>query len=99
MPLISLNAITKRYQTGAVYVEALRNVSLDVRRGEMLSIIGQSGSGKSTLMNIMGCLDVPTSGRYCLNGRDVSQLSQRELSQVRGTQIGFIFQKFHLIPS
>ena len=98
MPLISLEAITKRYHTGTVCVDALCDVSLDVYRGDMLSIIGQSGSGKSTLMNVMGCLDVPTSGRYLLNGRDVSRLSERELSQVRSTQIGFIFQRFHLIP-
>ena len=98
MPLISLQDITKRYSAGSICVKALNNVSLDVHRGEMLGIIGQSGSGKSTLMNIMGCLDVPTSGHYLLNSRDVSRLSERELSQVRGTQIGFIFQKFHLIP-
>lgn len=98
MPLISLQDITKRYSAGSICVKALNNVSLDVYRGEMLGIIGQSGSGKSTLMNIMGCLDVPTSGHYLLNSRDVSRLSERELSQVRGTQIGFIFQKFHLIP-
>ncbi len=98
MPLISLENITKTYETGAVSVRALSEVSLEVQRGDMLAIIGQSGSGKSTLMNIMGCLDVPTSGRYCLNGRDVSRLSRRELSDVRGRQIGFIFQKFHLIP-
>ncbi len=98
MPLISLNNITKCYHTGAVSVRALSDVSLEVQRGDMLAIIGQSGSGKSTLMNIMGCLDVPTSGRYLLNDRDVSRLSERELSLVRGRQIGFIFQKFHLIP-
>ena len=98
MPLISLDRISKRYQAGAASVQALAEVSLDVHRGEMLAIIGQSGSGKSTLMNIMGCLDVPTSGRYFLGGQDVSRLSERELSYVRGRQIGFIFQKFHLIP-
>lgn len=98
MPLISLESITKQYRTGSVCVNALQDVTLNVHRGEMLSIIGQSGSGKSTLMNIIGCLDVPTSGRYCLNKREVSRLSAYELSQVRSRQIGFIFQKFHLLP-
>lgn len=98
MPLISLENITKYYDADRLRVTALADVSLEVHRGEMLAIIGQSGSGKSTLMNIMGCLDVPTSGRYLLNRRDVSHLSERELSYVRGREIGFIFQKFHLIP-
>ena len=98
MPLISLRSVCKTYDTGHVRVEALRDVSLEVHRGELLAIIGQSGSGKSTLMNIMGCLDVPTSGTYAFDGQDVSHLSQRRLSAVRGQKIGFVFQKFHLIP-
>lgn len=98
MPLISLENIQKQYRTGQVCVKALTDVCLQVHRGEMLAIVGQSGSGKSTLMNIMGCLDVPSGGHYRLEGRDVSRLSRRELSDVRGRQIGFVFQKFHLIP-
>ncbi len=98
MPLISLENITKTYRTGTVCVNALDRVTLEVERGEWLAIIGQSGSGKSTLMNIMGCLDSPTSGRYDFDGRDVSHLSARELSEVRGQRIGFVFQKFHLLP-
>ncbi len=98
MPLISLQSIGKVYDTGAVSVKALSDITLEVPRGEMLAIIGQSGSGKSTLMNIMGCLDSPTSGTYAFDGRDVSRLSERELSEVRGQKIGFVFQKFHLIP-
>lgn len=97
MPLISLENIEKSYQNGHVSVRALCDVSLAVERGEMLAIVGQSGSGKSTLMNIMGCLDSPTAGTYMLDGRDVSCLSERELSDVRGSRIGFVFQKFHLI--
>jgi len=98
MPLISLDNISKIYTLGGETVTALDNVSLDIERGEMLAVIGPSGSGKSTLMNILGCLDTPTSGHYRLDGRDVSSLSQRALSQVRGEMIGFVFQKFHLMP-
>ena len=98
MPLISLQSISKIYDTGAVRVNALQDVSFAVRRGEMVAIIGQSGSGKSTLMNIMGCLDTPTSGSYAFDGQDVSRLSSHRLSELRGRKIGFVFQKFHLIP-
>ncbi len=98
MPLISLDTVNKIYETGTVRVKALDNVSFDVERGDWLAIIGQSGSGKSTLMNIMGCLDTPTSGTYRLDGQDVSKLNGRELSIVRGQRIGFVFQKFHLLP-
>lgn len=98
MPLISLERVNKLYENGDICVKALNDVSLEVERGEWLAIIGQSGSGKSTLMNIMGCLDTPTSGTYRLDGQDVSALSQRELSTVRGRRIGFVFQKFHLLP-
>lgn len=98
MPLISLENITKIYDVGTLPVKALDAVSLQVKRGEWLAIVGQSGSGKSTLMNIMGCLDTPSSGTYRLGGRDVSALTAEELSQVRARQIGFVFQKFHLIP-
>lgn len=98
MPLISLNNISKSYHTGSVRVNALNGVSLTVERGDWLAIIGRSGSGKSTLMNIIGCLDTPGEGTYRLDGRDVSRLSQRALSDIRSRQIGFVFQKFHLIP-
>ncbi len=98
MSLILLDSITKIYDAGETDVKALRGVSLAVERGEKLAIIGRSGSGKSTLMNIIGCLDTPTSGHYYLNGQDVARLCERELAAVRSRMIGFIFQKFHLIP-
>lgn len=98
MPLILLEHICKSYETDALHVEALRDVSLSVDRGEFLAIIGPSGSGKSTLMNVIGCLDTPTSGRYVLDEKDVSAMSDKTLSQVRGQCIGFVFQKFHLMP-
>ena len=98
MPLILLEHIYKQYETERVQVEALHDVSLAVRRGEFLAIVGRSGSGKSTLMNIIGCLDTPTDGRYILDERDVSRLSDKALSQVRAQCIGFVFQKFHLMP-
>ncbi len=98
MPLILLEHISKQYASERLQVEALCDVSLQVRRGEFLAIVGRSGSGKSTLMNIMGCLDTPTAGRYVLDERDVSRLSDKALSQVRSQCIGFVFQKFHLMP-
>ncbi len=97
--VIGLEQITKVYKTvgGEVAVQALRGVSLSIARGEHVAIVGASGSGKSTLMNILGCLDRPTSGRYLLEGQDTSQLSDDELSDIRGRRIGFIFQSFNLI--
>jgi putative ABC transport system ATP-binding protein len=98
MPLISLQNLTKTYTVGDVSVEALRGVTLDIDAGEFLTIVGPSGSGKSTFMHILGCLDRPTTGKYVLGERDVSQLSRDELARVRNTTIGFVFQSFNLLP-
>src|SRR5215813_13527340 len=97
-PLISLQQLTKRYTVGEVAVHALQGVSIDIDAGEFVSIVGPSGSGKSTCMHILGCLDRPTTGRYLLEGRDVSQLSRDELARVRNHKIGFVFQSFNLLP-
>lgn len=97
-PLIRLEAISKVYDMGAELVHALRSVDLSIFPNELVSIMGSSGSGKSTLLNILGLLDVPSSGRYWLEGRDVAQLSQSALSGVRGRKIGFVFQTFELLP-
>lgn len=96
--VIHADNLTKTYQMGEVEVQALRGASLEVQRGELLAIMGPSGSGKSTLMNILGCLDQPTSGRYCLEGVDVAQLNDNKLAQIRGKRIGFVFQSFNLLP-
>jgi putative ABC transport system ATP-binding protein len=98
-PIIELSAVHKTYATGAVEVHALRGVSLAIRPGEYVAVMGPSGSGKSTLMHILGCLDVPTSGAYWLAGTDVSGMSEMELAQVRNRRIGFVFQQFNLLPS
>lgn len=98
-PLIRIENIHKIYNPGENEVRALDNVSLMIRRGELAAIIGHSGSGKSTLMNILGCLDVPTSGQYFLNGQDVSGLSDNQLSDIRNKEIGFIFQGFNLVSN
>ena len=97
--LIQVTDICKVYNPGDNEVRALDHVSLSIDKGEYVAIIGQSGSGKSTLMNMLGCLDVPSSGTYILNGTDVSSLSDDELSDIRNQEIGFIFQGFNLIPS
>lgn len=89
----------KHYKVGGVIVRALDGVSLDIKDGEYVTIVGTSGSGKSTLMNILGCLDTPTSGKYFLDEREVGSLSDSELSEIRSRRIGFIFQSFNLIPS
>jgi putative ABC transport system ATP-binding protein len=95
--VISVRNLSKTYQLGEHTVKALRSISLDVKRGEFVSVIGPSGSGKSTLMHILGCLDQPTSGQYFLDGKDVSHLSDDEVSSVRNKQIGFVFQGFNLL--
>lgn len=97
--LISLKNIYKVYRTGNSEVYALKNISLSVDQGEFVAIIGQSGSGKSTLMNILGCLDIPTKGDYILDDKNISDLSDDHLSEIRNQKIGFIFQGFNLIPS
>jgi len=97
-PVVSLSAVAKIYGTGEAAVAALRSVDLTVETGEYVAIMGASGSGKSTMMNIIGCLDEPTSGRYELQGHDVSGLDEDTLSMVRSRLIGFVFQSFHLIP-
>ncbi|HEX4103564.1 MAG: ABC transporter ATP-binding protein [Pseudonocardiaceae bacterium] len=96
--MIQLEEITKSYQMGKVEVPVLFGVDLVIDDGEMVAIMGPSGSGKSTLMNILGCLDIPTTGRYLLDGSDVSSLSNNQLARVRSRKIGFVFQSFNLIP-
>ena len=96
--LIEIRELTKVYGLGNVAVHALRGIDLDVGRGEFLAIMGASGSGKSTLMNILGCLDRPTSGAYVLDGQDVSRLGKNQLASVRNQKIGFVFQSYNLLP-
>ena len=95
---LSLRDVVKTYVMGAEEVHALRGVSLDIARNEYVAVMGPSGSGKSTLMNLIGCLDVPTSGSYTLEGRNVAELSESQLAEIRNRQIGFVFQTFNLIP-
>jgi putative ABC transport system ATP-binding protein len=97
MSLIRLQNISRRYQMGTETVHALRDVSLEIQRGEYVAIMGPSGSGKSTLMNLLGCLDTPTSGSYELNGTNVSEMGDNQLAEVRNREIGFVFQTFNLL--
>ena len=97
--VLRLDDVTKVYGSGDAAVRALDGVSLSVMPGEFVAVMGPSGSGKSTLMNILGCLDVPTAGRYLFGGEDVAQMTERRLAHVRNRRIGFVFQQFHLLPS
>ena len=98
MSLIRLQNISRRYQMGEETIHALRDVTLEIGRGEYVAIMGPSGSGKSTLMNLLGCLDTPTSGLYELNGANVSEMDDNELAEIRNKEIGFVFQTFNLLP-
>jgi len=96
-PIVQLDNLHKTYQIGPVTVEALRGVTLDILAGDYVSIMGPSGCGKSTMLNLLGCLDRPSSGRYCLGGEDVSRMNDDALSAIRGARLGFIFQSYNLI--
>lgn len=97
-PIIKLDRIVKNYYLGKQVIKVLKEISLTVFKNEYIALMGPSGSGKSTLMNIIGCLDTPTSGTYTLNGKDVSRMSDNELAEVRNQEIGFVFQQFNLLP-
>ena len=96
--LIQITEISKIYRMGAETIDALQSITLQIQKGEYIAFMGPSGSGKSTLMNIIGCLDRPTSGNYILNGQDVSNLNENELADIRNKEIGFVFQTFNLLP-
>ena len=96
--IIKLEGIKRHFRIGTVLVKALRNIDLSIQKNEFVALMGPSGSGKSTLMNLLGCLDTPTSGRYILNGTDASSLSDNQLAEIRNKEIGFVFQTFNLLP-
>lgn len=96
--IIETHEISRIYQMGSEIVKALQSISIDIYKGEYVAFMGPSGSGKSTLMNIIGCLDTPSSGQYILNDKDVSDMSENELAEVRNKEIGFVFQTFNLLP-
>jgi len=98
MNVIETTNLSKRYVLGSEEIHALRSVSISIKQGEYVAFMGPSGSGKSTLMNLIGCLDTPTSGSYILNGQDVSHMSDNQLAEVRNKEIGFVFQTFNLLP-
>ena len=97
-PVIETHDISKMYRMGTEEIHALRSVTITIQRGEYVAFMGPSGSGKSTLMNIVGCLDTPTTGSYILNGKDVSRMTDNQLADVRNREIGFVFQTFNLLP-
>ena len=97
-PLIEFDSVCKYYQMGDTTVKAADHISMKINKGEFVAIVGQSGSGKSTCMNIIGCLDVPTAGRYRLDGQDVGRMKSEQLAEVRNNQLGFIFQQYNLLP-
>ncbi|MCK6542622.1 ABC transporter ATP-binding protein [bacterium] len=96
--MIDIRNITKRYQIGTEEVHALRGVSLQIKKNDYIALMGPSGSGKSTMMNVIGCLDTPTSGEYLFEGQDVAQMNDDQLAEIRNRKIGFVFQNFNLIP-
>ncbi|MCF2491666.1 ABC transporter ATP-binding protein [Dyadobacter sp. CY347] len=98
MRIIETTEISKRYVMGSEIIQALKSVTISVNKGEYVAFMGPSGSGKSTLMNIIGCLDTPTTGRYILNNKDVSDMTESELAEIRNKEIGFVFQTFNLLP-
>lgn len=98
MKIIETSEIAKRYVMGSEVIQALKSVTISVNKGEYVAFMGPSGSGKSTLMNIIGCLDTPTTGKYILNNKDVSDMTESELAEIRNKEIGFVFQTFNLLP-
>jgi putative ABC transport system ATP-binding protein len=98
MKIIETSNISKKYVMGSEVIEALKSITISINKGEYVAFMGPSGSGKSTLMNIVGCLDTPTSGTYILNNKDVSDMSENELAEIRNKEIGFVFQTFNLLP-
>ena len=97
-PLIKISNIKRNFELGDETVHVLKGINLEIHKGEYVALMGPSGSGKSTLMNLLGCLDTPTSGTYILNGKDVSQMKDDELAEIRNKEIGFVFQTFNLLP-
>lgn len=97
-PIINIKGITRDFPLGSEIVKVLKGIDLTIKKGEYVALMGPSGSGKSTLMNLLGCLDTPTSGSYVLNGKDVSQMTDDELAGIRNKEIGFVFQTFNLLP-
>jgi putative ABC transport system ATP-binding protein len=98
MKIIETSSISKKYVMGSEVIEALKSITISINKGEYVAFMGPSGSGKSTLMNIVGCLDTPSSGTYILNNKDVSDMSENELAEIRNKEIGFVFQTFNLLP-